>query len=113
LVDEQRVIRTQKTRAPEHYMSKEALNVRKYADIDNKDMIFEFMLNALRLKEGVPASLLSERTGMALASMEPLWHDLRQRGLMVDRDDKLATTERGGLFLNDVLQEFLDYAPSA
>jgi len=32
---------------------------------------------------------------------------------MVDRDDKLATTERGGLFLNDVLQEFLDYAPSA
>ncbi len=110
---EKRVIRSQKTRAPEHYLSRDTLNIRKYASIERKDMAFEFMLNALRLKEGVPSSLFTQRTGLSLQTIAPLWEDLQQRGLMVNSDAILSTSNRGALFLNDVLEEFLDYAPNA
>lgn len=113
LLDEQRVIRSQKTRAPEHYLSNDTLNLRKYDDIASKDMAFEFMLNALRLRGGVPAGLFEPRTAMPLQSITPLWQDLRARGLMIDSDDVIGTSERGALFLNDVLEAFLDYAPRA
>lgn len=113
LAEDQCVIRTQKTRAPEHYLSADALNVRKYANIADKDMPFEFMLNALRLREGVEAALFASRTGMPLSVIEPLWLDLRSRGLMENNDTRLATTDKGARFLNDVLEAFLDYAPKA
>jgi putative oxygen-independent coproporphyrinogen III oxidase len=113
LAQEQRVIRSQKTRAPEHYLSNDTLNLRKYDDIASKDMAFEFMLNALRLRGGVPANLFEARTGIPLQRITPLWLDLRARGLMVDNDEVIATSERGALFLNDVLEAFLDYAPRA
>lgn len=113
LLKEQRVIRSQKTRTPEHYLSADALTRRKYTDIAAKDMVFEFMLNALRLRSGVATDVFASRTGMTLSVLEPLWHDLRQRGLMLDSDEILATTDKGALFLNDVLEAFLDYAPRA
>lgn len=113
LLEEQRVIRSQKTRTPEHYLSADALTRRKYTDIAAKDMVFEFMLNALRLRSGVATDVFASRTGMTLSVLEPLWHDLRQRGLMLDSDEILATTDKGALFLNDVLEAFLDYAPRA
>lgn len=110
LPEQLQVIRSQKTRAPEHYLSKASLNIRKYLPIEDKDMAFEFMMNALRLTSGVPSGLFSQRTGLPLQSIEPLWQSLRQRGLMIDQDDVLATTPKGALFLNDVLEAFLKAA---
>jgi coproporphyrinogen III oxidase-like Fe-S oxidoreductase len=65
------------------------------------------------LRGGVPANLFEARTGIPLQRITPLWLDLRARGLMVDNDEVIATSERGALFLNDVLEAFLDYAPRA
>lgn len=108
LPDEHRIIRSQKTRTPEHYMSIDSINTAKYTAIEDKDLVFEFMMNALRLNGGVSANLLTERTGAALSQLEPTWNQLKKQGLMVDSNTRIATTPKGSTYLNSVLEKFLD-----
>jgi len=70
-------------------------------------MPFEFMMNALRLNEGVAAQLYAERTGLDLAQLNELLTSLRARKLMVEDRNRLSCTEQGHVFLNSVLEEFL------
>ena len=70
-------------------------------------MPFEFMMNALRLNEGVDASFYAERTGLNLSELDETLISLRQRKLMIDDQNRLACTEQGHVFLNSVLEEFL------
>jgi len=69
---------------------------------------FEFMLNALRLTDGVTAELFSARTGLPLENIAPLLQQARQRGLLAEEPNRLAPTLQGRLFLNDLLELFLD-----
>ncbi|MCC2666429.1 MAG: hemN [Gammaproteobacteria bacterium] len=71
------------------------------------DICFEFMLNALRLTQGVPACLFSERTGLAITSLEPTLTIAKERKLLVDDPMVLCTTELGQRFLNDTISLFL------
>jgi oxygen-independent coproporphyrinogen-3 oxidase len=73
-----------------------------------EDRAFEFMLNALRLTDGVAAELFNARTGLSLNRIEALLQQARQRGLLVDDRSRLAPTLQGRLFLNDLLALFLD-----
>ncbi|HXH03337.1 MAG TPA: radical SAM family heme chaperone HemW [Candidatus Competibacteraceae bacterium] len=68
---------------------------------------FEFMLNALRLVEGVPATLFAERTGLPLAVLEPLLTRARRRGLLEEDAQRLCPSPLGLRFLNDLLELFL------
>ena len=70
-------------------------------------MPFEFMMNALRLNNGVDASLYAERTGTDLSEIAELVASLQQRKLMVNDPNRIACTEKGHVFLNSVLEEFL------
>ena len=66
------------------------------------------MLNALRLCEGVPTTLFTERTGRPLAEIEPTLASLRQRGLLRDHDpQRIATTATGLRFLDQVVASFM------
>jgi len=69
---------------------------------------FEFMLNALRLTDGVASELFQARTGSELEVIAPLLRQARQRGLLQQRPDRLVATPQGQLFLNDLLALFLD-----
>ena len=69
---------------------------------------FEFMLNALRLSEGVSTALFQARTGVALEQIAPLLQRARQQGLLVAEPDRLAPTPQGRLFLNNLLELFLE-----
>jgi oxygen-independent coproporphyrinogen-3 oxidase len=89
-------------------MSPSTINLAKYADIEQKDIVFEFMMNALRLSDGVKAHLFSARTGLDLTYLEPVWSDLKKQGLMVDNFATIATTPTGSIYLNSVLEKFLD-----
>jgi oxygen-independent coproporphyrinogen-3 oxidase len=75
--------------------------------ISSAELPLEFMMNALRLVEGVPTGLFSERTGLPVEKLEPALSRLRERGLLVLNQERLQPTELGLLFLNDLLQEFL------
>lgn len=72
-----------------------------------EDRPFEFMLNALRLLNGVPASLYAERSGLPLESILPQLERLRRDGLLLADPDRIAPTRRGLDFLSDVQEAFL------
>ena len=71
------------------------------------DLPFEFMLNALRLKEGVAASLYEERTGQPLRLILPTLAKAREQALLDMRRDRLAATPLGWRFLNSLQSLFL------
>jgi len=75
--------------------------------IRKTDLPVEFLMNALRLVEGVPAALFGQRTGLPLAALEPALSRARERGLLETDPARLQPTERGLRFLNDVLQGFM------
>lgn len=101
------VYRFQKTRLPKDYLAKVPAEHLQFKRIEVADMPFEFMMNALRLNDGVEAKLYLERTGYSLDTLNELLTSLRQRQLMVEDTERLACTEQGHIFLNSVLEEFL------
>jgi putative oxygen-independent coproporphyrinogen III oxidase len=101
------VYRFQKTRQPKDYLAKIPAEHLQYKRIERDEMPFEFMMNALRLNNGVDAVLYEQRTGLALETLQPVLTSLRERQLIVNHPDQLACTEKGHIFLNSVLEEFL------
>ncbi len=75
--------------------------------VEAHELPFEFMMNALRLTEGVPRSLFQERTGLPLEAIEEQLIAARQRGLLEITDTLIRPSERGQRFLNDLLEQFL------
>lgn len=77
------------------------------------DALFEFMLNALRLVDGVPHALLYERTGLAPDAIEDALTRAERAGLLVRAGDRLRASARGRRFLNDLVAMFLPEATPA
>jgi len=105
--EQNRISRRWKQRQPKAYM--DALNpLSGEQDISPEERPFEFMMNALRLTAGVGAELFSLRTGLSLASIAPMVERSRNQGLLETDAGMLAPSPRGRLFLNDLLEQFLD-----
>jgi oxygen-independent coproporphyrinogen-3 oxidase len=98
--------RRQKTRTPEHYLRSLHPCSQDHA-IPEEDVPLEFMLNALRLIDGVPRQLFSDRTGLPFSTIEPVVNQLIHDGLLVNDPARLAPTAKGALFLNDVVARFM------
>ena len=64
-------------------------------------------MNALRLTEGVPASLFRQRTGLELDEIQPALDQVRERGLMDADPARLAATARGHAHLDTLLTYFM------
>jgi oxygen-independent coproporphyrinogen-3 oxidase len=71
------------------------------------------MLNALRLTDGVPSSLYAERTGTPLSAAARMIALATDKGLLSPDPSRLAPTELGRRFLNDLQALFLADPPSA
>ena len=71
------------------------------------ELPFEFMLNALRLRDGVPYALFGERTGLPASAIATGVRQAQQRGLLHDDLQRLQPTERGFDFLSDLQSLFL------
>jgi putative oxygen-independent coproporphyrinogen III oxidase len=98
------IVRRWKQRSPKAYLN--AINpLGGEHAIAPEDRPFEFMMNTLRLIDGVEQDLYSARTGQPFSHIEPLVRSLRQKGLITP--DRLQTTPLGQRFLNDVLEAFL------
>ncbi len=72
-----------------------------------KDIIFEFMLNALRLTSGVSTKLFMERTGFDIKIIETKLRDAKQKKLLIDDPLLIQPTELGLQFLNNTIGMFL------
>lgn len=73
--------------------------------IEREAQTFEFMMNALRLRDGVDESLFGQRTQLSFADIQSVLGELRSEGLM--KPERIQLTEQGFLFLNSVLERFL------
>jgi oxygen-independent coproporphyrinogen-3 oxidase len=104
-----RIERRAKRRNPGLYMAHAATAARLESSggIARAELPFEFMLNVLRLNDGVAADSFSARTGLTLESIAAPLQRARADGLLVDDARVLRATPLGLRFLNDLLQRFL------
>ncbi|WP_217475995.1 radical SAM family heme chaperone HemW [Stutzerimonas stutzeri] len=99
--------RTWKTRLPKDYLDP-AKRFRAGENVLHDDELpFEFLMNVLRLTDGVPAALFTERTGLSTTLLAQGRHEAEARGLLERDPQRLVATAKGQLFLNDLLQLFL------
>lgn len=75
--------------------------------ISREDMPFEFMLNALRLLDGVPTECFTARTGLPFEVIAQKVNTLREQGLLVSDPQRIQPTHRGLDFLSDLQEAFL------
>lgn len=99
------VFRNRKTRLPKDYLQALKGYQVEVTEVSQAELPFEFLMNVLRLKQGCDIGLFTERTGMNFGELKAIWQQLVNQGLV--QPNRIATTEKGYLFLNQVLDEFL------
>lgn len=108
LPKENRVIRIQKTRSPEDYLRRKGSYISASKDIDIKEMSLEFMMNALRLSQGVDIRTYEDRTGLSVNQIEPVLRKLKEQKLIKNSREKICPTKKGHMFLNSTLEAFFE-----
>ena len=106
-----KVTRQVRERHPDTYMS--AMEGKGNAlieskEIEAKDLPFEFMLNTLRLTDGVDTNTFSERTGLPLSVISKGLAEASKKGLLDENPSKLKATALGLRYLNNLQEVFLD-----
>ena len=99
--------RSWKTRQPKDYLAAGKNFTAGQRPLSNDELPFEFLMNALRLNEGVASELFSQRTGLPLESLAAARQTAEKRGLLLHDPRRLCASPEGQLFLNDLLQLFL------
>jgi oxygen-independent coproporphyrinogen-3 oxidase len=110
-----RILRIVKYKHPEDYMAhaRAGKATQEEHAVAERDLPFEFMLNALRLNDGFALTSYTERTGLPLAPLLPILETAERDGLVVRDHRHLRPTAKGRLFLNELLQRFLPEQPTA
>lgn len=108
-----RIERTTRKRHPNDYL--QAMHSNPTSAIERKivsphDLPFEFMMNALRLVDGVPSHYFAERTGLSMAHISQQIQLAQRKGLLDSNPMFLRPTELGRRFLNDLIEIFLHLA---
>jgi putative oxygen-independent coproporphyrinogen III oxidase len=104
-----RIVRQMRTKHPQQYMDavKRDAHIADTRTLTRDDLPFEFMMNALRLNEGVSAALFEARTGLPLVVCASALERARVQGLLEPDLARLKPTLQGQRFLNDLLALFL------
>jgi len=105
--DTQQIIRTSKRRNPKDYLNKQKAFIDQTKILQKQDLPLEFMMNTMRLKDGVNEDLFFQTTGILLSQINHAVEKCIKRGLL-DRDNNIIKpTETGFRFLNEILTEFM------
>ena len=105
-----RITRQVRERHPETYM--QAMETTGNAliesrEVEAKDLPFEFMLNTLRLSDGVDTNTFTERTGLPLSTISKGLSEASKKGLLDENPSKLKATDQGLRYLNNLQEIFL------
>ena len=106
------ISRSSKYRAPGTWQKAAGAGDNPYHDqrftVPRDEQVFEFMMNVLRLKDGVPTAYLHERSALTLDELRATLTQFIAQGLIeADIEQHLKTSERGFALLNNVLDAFL------
>ncbi len=109
---EQTVLRRSRLRQPAQYLAAAGRQrVSEERRLSSSDLVFEFMLNALRLNAGFEPDLFERHTGLPMDSIRPLLDEVSERGLLETADGHIRPSALGRRFLNDLQALFLDAEP--
>ncbi len=105
----QGIFRYRKTRLPKDYLAAAPLHQARLGleKITTEDLYFEFMMNALRLKEGVPIDYFSQRTGLDWPTLQAQLTPTIAKNWISLENHHIKCTDLGFNYLNDVLSLFL------
>lgn len=101
------VCRFAQIKQPNSYLDTNKRKKPQYQQVSDSDLIFEFMLNALRLTKGFEKTLFNQRTGLSLQRIKPLLNMAKARKLLSDDNELIIPTILGKRFLNDLITIFL------
>jgi oxygen-independent coproporphyrinogen-3 oxidase len=99
-----RITRHEQAKQPNAYLKGDPI---REVEIPASQLPFEFMLNALRLVEGFPATLFQERTGLPFAAIASHLKAVEGKGLLERDLHRMRPSAKGRRFLNDLLEQFL------
>ena len=106
-----RIVREARLRHPERYMQAAlggaAIEEERVPAAD--ELPLEFMLNALRLTDGVPSAFFAERTGLSSVVIGRDCARAVERGLLDADPPRIRATPLGLRFLNDLVAMFLKH----
>ena len=104
-----RVMRYVRYREPQLYLAHafKGEPVTQYEEVAREDLPFEYMLNALRLKEGFGLADYMARTGLAMTSIQHGLENAEAKQLIARDLNRVWPTERGFDFLSDLQALFL------
>ena len=98
-----------KQKQPKKYLQSAQSNARfgSRAVVAPTQLGFEFLLNALRLKQGFEIELFEQRTGFKLDTLEPTLSKHFDKGWLIESGSTIKCSEIGYRFLDDLLAEYL------
>jgi len=104
-----KITREVRPKHPKAYMEKSLQGnaVEREWIIPKDELGFEFMMNALRLIEGVSVDLFQQRTGLNIHTLETAIKKAQNKGLLVIAQGHMKPTLLGQRFLNELLELFL------
>ena len=104
-----KVLRQVRYKQPQTYLQQVALDapVQTEHKVERDELPFEFMMNTLRLNQGFDSTLFAERTGLPLLMIRRELEQAEKSGLLQRDLQRIAPSELGQRFLNDLVQIFL------
>lgn len=101
--------RYRKVKIPALYMQRMAAGSAdtEVRTVMREDRVLEFMMNALRLREGFTERLFRDRTGLSLEAAQPGLSQALDAGWLIREGDTLRASPSGHNYLDTVLSLFL------
>lgn len=107
LLDNQSIVRTQKTRLPKDYLNMDNPSLSLKRNISQEEVGLECLMNGLRLNQGISIYDFESRTGVTVDQLKEPLEKAQALGLL-EVDNRVYATEKGRQYLNNLLALFCD-----
>jgi oxygen-independent coproporphyrinogen-3 oxidase len=97
-----KILRTRKAKSPKDYVNNSIGVIEQVESLS-----FEYMLNALRLKQGFESDLFEHHTGQSISIIKDQLSQAEDLGLLIINSNKIRPSKKGYNFLNDLIERFL------
>ncbi|PMK03638.1 radical SAM family heme chaperone HemW [Vibrio sp. 10N.261.55.A7] len=106
-----RIVRTTKIKHPKGYLAAYQNLAKPYLSdenlVENEDRPFEFFMNRFRLMEACPKQDFIDTTGLPVNTIQEIIDNALEKGYLIETRDDWKITQKGKLFLNDLLESFM------
>lgn len=105
---ENKVLRTTKIKHPKGYLDPQRAYMDDYNTVPKEELVFEYMMNRLRLMENIPLAEFEDYTGLARSVLDKQLQQAAEKSLMRVSADTCQVTPLGHRYLNELLTMFMD-----